>query len=102
MKMIKEIVEYIYDEIEMAECYAEAAAKAEDEGLKTLYIELATAELGHVDRLHAKAKSTIERVRSDPRTAIPVGMKEIWEWEHERVIDKVAKIKSKLESARTM
>ncbi|MBQ8382138.1 MAG: hypothetical protein IJX47_02925 [Clostridia bacterium] len=102
MREIKELSKLIDDEIDAACEYVEAAAKAEDEGLKTLYIELATAELGHVDRLHAKAKSTIERAKADKTVEIPTGMRDIWEWEHERVICKVAKIKSKLETVRAM
>ena len=102
MKTMKEIVDYIYDEIDMAEHYAESAAKAEDEGLKTLYIDLAMAEIGHVDRLHEKAKSLIGRAKADKLVDIPAGMQDIWAWEHDRVICKLAKIKSKLETVRTM
>ena len=101
MREIKELSELIDDEIDAATDYAEAAEKTMREELRHLFIELAEAELGHIDRLHEKAKELIAETRSkgiDP----PAGMLAMWQHEHERMIHKVAKIRMRLKVAEEM
>lgn len=101
MREIKELSELIDDEIDAACDYAEAAERATHDDLRHLFIELAEAELGHIDRLHEKAKELIAETRSkgiDP----PAGMLAMWQHEHERMIRKVAQIRMRLEVAKEM
>ena len=101
MKEIKELSELIDDEIEAACDYAEAAERTTHEDLRRLYIELANAELGHIDKLHGKVKDLIAQTRTKGITP-PLGMMQMWEHEHERMIRKVSKIKMRLETAESM
>lgn len=98
MREIKELAELIDDEIEAACDYAEAAEQTLHDDLRRLYIELANAELSHIDKLHGKAKELISEARSRSGTP-PAGMMEMWSHEHERMVRKVAKIKVRLEVA---
>ena len=96
MREIKELSELIEDEIEAATDYTEAAEKTHHEELRRLYVELAHAELGHIDKLHTKVKEMIEKTRS--KSIIPpAGMLEMWSMEHERMVRKVSKIKMRLD-----
>ncbi|MBQ8288719.1 MAG: hypothetical protein IJX76_08135 [Clostridia bacterium] len=101
MREIKELSELIDDEIEAACDYAEAAERTGNDDLRRLYIELANAELGHIDKLHGKAKEMIAQTRSKGIVS-PAGMMEMWTHEHERMIRKVSKIKMRLETAAAM
>lgn len=101
MKDIKELSELIDDEIEAASDYAEAAERTTHEDLRRLYIELANAELGHIEKLHGKAKELIAQTRTKGIVP-PLGMMQMWEHEHERMIRKVSKIKMRLETAAAM
>lgn len=101
MKEIKELSELIDDEIDAASDYAEAAERTAHEDLRRLYIELANAELGHIEKLHGKAKELIAQTRTKGIVP-PLGMMQMWEHEHERMIRKVSKIKMRLETAAAM
>ncbi len=97
MKDIKYIVQQIREELEGAENYAKAAAKIKDTRSSdaSTYAEMARQELGHVDGLHKMAMRLIENAKSEG-AATPPAMQAVWDWEHEQMIDRVARIKSLL------
>lgn len=94
MKEIKHIVRQIRNELEGAEKYAKIAAelKASNSVNASAYAEMARQELGHIDTLHKMAVKAIERQKAEGVTP-PAAMQAVWDWEHENMIDKVAKIK---------
>ena len=94
MKEIKYIVENIRDELEGAEHYAKVAAKLKPENATdaSVYADMARQELGHVDNLHKMAVRAIEKQKA-AGVVPPASMKAVWDWEHENMMDKVAKIK---------
>lgn len=98
MKKIAEIAEEIREELEGAEHYAKKAIqyKMDDKPLSDTYATMSAQELAHVDALHTQ----VARVIKDSRAAgniPPAGMMEVWDYEHGRHIDSVAKIKMLLE-----
>ena len=97
MKEIKYIVEDIREELKGAEHYAKIAAKlkAEHSSNASVYAEMARQELGHVDELHKMAVKAIERQRDEGVTP-PAAMQAVWDWEHENMMEKTAKIRTLL------
>lgn len=98
MKMIAEIVESIREELDGAEHYAKKATqyKEQDYRLADMYATMANQELVHVDALHAQAVRMIQDYRSSGKEP-PAGMQSVWEWEHEKMVSHVTKIKMLLE-----
>ena len=101
MKEIKEIVEEIRDEVEGAKHYAEQAAKLKDTDTtrSEMYAEMARQELTHIDKLHSMAVKKIEAQREGGYEA-PAAMQAVWDWEHEKMIKHVAKIRAMLDMVR--
>lgn len=98
MKLIADIVKDIREELEGAEHYAKLATEYKDENhsLADTYATMAAQELNHVDMLHVQAARLINAQRSAGVSA-PVSMQAVWDWEHELMIDKTAKIRALLE-----
>ena len=84
MKIIKNLVEQIRDELRDAEKYAEAAVKhkAGEPELSATYHHLAEQELGHAHALHEHVVRAIKKYGGEP----PAVMSAIWDWEHEQII----------------
>lgn len=101
MKMIAEIVEDIREELEGAEHYAKKATqyKGTDDRLSSMYATMAAQELSHVDTLHEQAVRLIQAQRSEGKE-VPAGMQAVWDWEHSHLMDRVARIKVLLDTAR--
>ena len=98
MKEIKELVEEIREEMEGAKHYAEQAAKLKstDAVRSEMYADMARQELSHIDKLHNMAVKKIETHRSGGHE-VPEAMQAVWDWEHEKMIKHVAKIKAMLD-----
>lgn len=101
VKKIAEIVENIRAELEGATEYAKKATqyKEPDRALSEAYASLATAELEHVDKLHAQAVRLIKEQSAAGKEA-PAGMQAVWDWEHEKMVDHVARVKTMLDMYR--
>ena len=94
MKLIKELTERIEEEIDGAEEYVKEAIKLKNEHpslAKTLY-DISNQEMSHIDMLHTEVVKLIEehrRTHGEP----PAPMMAVYEYLHERHIDKVNTIK---------
>ena len=94
MKLIKELTERIEEEIDGAEEYAKEAIKLKLEHpslAKTLY-DISNQEMSHIDMLHAEVVKLIEehrRMHGEP----PAPMMAVYEYLHERHIEKVNTVK---------
>lgn len=97
MKEIKVLAEQIRDELDVAEEYAKCAAKWKDERPTEAadYAEMARDEMDHADKLHKMAVRAIDKAKESGATA-PAAMTAVWDWEHENMIDRVAKVKTLL------
>lgn len=97
MKIIKHIVEDIREEMQGAEHYAKLATqyKDEDRTLADNYAKMAEAELCHVNALHDQAVRLIKEQKA-AGVETPASMQAVWDWEHGKMVDTVARIKTML------
>jgi len=95
MRKIAEIVEHIREEVHDAEKYAKKAilVKEEDRQMGDVYIFLAKSELEHMEKLHTMVVRIIQAYRSE-KGAPPEYMMMVWNWEHERIVEKVTGVKT--------
>lgn len=95
MKIIKKLAELIEDEIEGAEEYVDLALMHchEHPELAQTFYELAQTELGHVEVLHSQVVKFIERHRKE-HGAPPEAMLAVWEYVHEKHMQKVQKVRA--------
>ena len=101
MRMIKKLAGQIEEEIDDAMKYARCAAshKDSDPELSRMWAELSEQELKHMNRLHDAVVTLIDRVRNEG-AEVPVGMMEMYEYIHERNIERAAEVRMILQEAR--
>lgn len=94
MKLIADIVKDIREELEGAEHYAKLATefKADNHGLADTYATMASQELNHVEMLHVQVVKIIQLYREE-HGAPPEAMMAVWNWEHDGMVDKTARVK---------
>lgn len=92
------ISDFIEDEIEGAEEYAQIALeyKALDKSMADAAYTAAMQELGHVDMWHTQITRMIKEQQASGKE-VPAGMMDVYEWEHKKQIDAVIRIKLMLE-----
>lgn len=102
MKKIKCLVEDIAEELEGAEHYAKLATqhKEDDRALADVYAKLAGVELDHVNALHGQVVRIIKEYKATSGKETPAPMQAVWDWEHEKMVDTTARIKTMLEMYR--
>ncbi len=101
MKEIKMLAGHIREEMNDAETYAKLALKYRDDdrNLSQTFEKLAEQELDHADMLHAQASRLIKERKENGETP-PVAMSAVWSWEHENMMDCVARVKVLLSELR--
>lgn len=94
MKIIKKLADMIEDELEGSEEYIELAIKHHKDHpeLAQTFYELAQTEMGHVDILHTQVVKLIERHRKEHGDP-PETMLAVWDYAHEKHMEKAAKVK---------
>ena len=94
MKIIKKLSEYIEEEINDAEKYAECALKVKDKypSVSSLFFMLSEEELTHMNRLHNEVQKLIESYRQE-KGEPPKDMMVIYDFLHQRFIEKVKDVK---------
>ena len=90
MHEIKHLAEEIREELDDAEKYAR-----EDPEDASTYADLSRQELGHANRLHEMAVRHIEKAK-DAGLHPTEAMQAVWDWEHERMLDRAAHVKTLL------
>lgn len=101
MKEIKMLVEYMWEELNDAEKYAKKAMhyKTENRSLSEMFLQNSKEEMTHMERLHDHAVKCIAKYKEEHGPA-PEAMQFVWDWEHEKLIDRASKIKHMQEMAR--
>lgn len=97
MKMIKDLVEHLDEEIEGAKEYAEKYVEYKAKGNMSRankYKEMATDELKHTGYIHEFAVQEIEELKKIYTP--PVDMLDKWNKAHKEYVEKVAWIKQML------
>lgn len=95
MKVIKDMVEHINDEICGAKDYAEKYVEAKAEGNSmwaNRYKEMAQDELKHAMYMHELAVTKIDQIRQVYEPS--ADMEEKWDKAHKEYVEKVAWIKT--------
>lgn len=94
MTKIKMLCEMIDDELDGAREYACEAVKLKstDSTLASTLYDISTQEMSHVTRLHSEASRLIEAYRKEHGDP-PVDMLAIYDYLHEKQIDRANEIK---------
>lgn len=94
MKIIKHISEMIEDELDGAEEYIKDAVKLKEEypELAKVFYDISLQEMNHVDMLHTQVAQFI-RTHREEKGEPPAAMMAVYEYLHEKHIDRAAKIK---------
>lgn len=94
MKVIKELIEMIDDELEGAEHYVKTALfyKHEHPGLANALYEISVQEMHHVSILHDEVVKVIKAYR-EKHGEPPAAMQAVYDWEHEKEIEESKEIK---------
>lgn len=102
MKTIKFLIEDIEEELEGAEHYAKKATehKDDDRALADVYAKLANVELEHVNALHGQVVRIIKEWKATSGQETPASMQAVWDWEHEKMVDNAARVKTMLDMYR--
>lgn len=96
MHEIRYFAEGIREELDDAEKYAREAVKhAEDPDDANTYADLSRQELGHANRLYEMAARHIEKAK-DAGIHPTEAEQAVWDWEHERMLDRTAHVKTLL------
>lgn len=95
MKKIQCLVKDMGYELEAAEHYAKHALrnKDEDKELGDVYARVARQELEHCELFHAQAVRLIREHGEAPNEA----MRAVWEYEHDKIMEREAMIRMKLD-----
>jgi hypothetical protein len=107
MKIIKEIIEHIDEEMEGVCEYIKFASKtkSENEYVFDTLMTIIPQEIKHIEMLHDVAVKEINKSREDLRMKgkeIPAYMFEMWQDEHEKYIEELSKIKYKVEMLKSI
>ena len=94
MKTIQKLVEYIDEELEGAEHYAECALKHKDDNptLAKVFYDISNDEMRHVSMLHDEVVKMIETHRRE-KGEPPAAMLAIWNYMHEKHVEKSNEIR---------
>ncbi len=95
MKVIEKLENFIDSEIHDAEVYAKCDLKYKesDPTLAKLFYDLSTEEMRHMDLLHGEVVRQIEQYRKT-KGEPPAAMQAIYDYLHEKQIDKAKDVKS--------
>lgn len=94
MKIIKNICMSVRNSLKDAKEYAKLAAeyKYQDQELADIYASIAENHLSAIDELHSVAVRYINDAKQSGKQ-VPFGMQDIWDWEHQNMIDEAASIR---------
>lgn len=95
MKLIQMLCEMVDDEISDAHKYAKCALEYKDThpNLSKVFFDLSGAEMQHMTILHTEVAKLIEKYRQE-KGEPPEGMKAVYDYLHQKQIDKAAEVKT--------
>ena len=101
MEIIRQLSEQIDDELEDAHKYIKKALKTKEKypQVADAYYRLSGEEMSHVNMLHGVVTTIINEVRQTQE--VPPAMQNVYDYLHQKQIDKAAKIKAKQEEYTT-
>lgn len=95
MKLIQMLCEMVDEEIGDAHKYAKCALECKDThpNLSKVFFDLSAAEMQHMTMLHTEVAKLIEKYRQE-KGEPPEGMKALYDYLHQKQIDKAAEVKT--------
>lgn len=95
MKLIQMLCEMVDEEIGDAHKYAKCALEYKDThpNLSKVFFDLSGAEMQHMTILHTEVTKLIEKYRQE-KGEPPEGMKAVYDYLHQKQIDKAAEVKA--------
>lgn len=95
---MKKLVEDMWDELDGAKHYAEQAMahKGMNSAGASMYAEMARQELAHFENLHKMAVQELSAHTGEDHKAVSM----IWDWEHDKMMRRAAKIRAMLDMAK--
>ena len=95
MKLIQMLCEMVDEEIGDAYKYAKCALEYKDThpNLSKVFFDLSAAEMQHMTMLHTEVTKLIEKYRQE-KGEPPEGMKAVYDYLHQKQIDKAAEVKT--------
>lgn len=100
MRIIADLVRFMKDEAKSVKLYGDMAIKlkGEHKELADLMWNMANTEATHLDGLHAWLVKYIEKEKKERVEPIPQGMLDVWDWEHEQMIEDMREYKLNLQN----
>ena len=94
MKLIEKLSAMVDEEIEDAKKYAKCAVKYKDErpALAKTFYDLSGEGMRHMTMLHAEVEAVIQKYRQE-HGELPEGMKSLYEYLHEKQIERSADVR---------
>lgn len=95
MKLIQKLSEMVDEEIGDAYKYAKCALEYKDTNpnLSKVFFDLSAAEMQHMTMLHTEVVKLIEKYRQE-KGEPPEGMKAVYDYLHQKQIDKATEVKT--------
>lgn len=95
MKLIQKLSEMVDEEIGDAHKYAKCALEYKDTNpnLAKVFFDLSVAEMQHMAILHTEVTKLIEKYRQE-KGEPPEGMKSLYDYLHQKQIEKSAEVKT--------
>ena len=94
MKIIKCLAENIAEELHDAEKYAKMALEYKEDYPELLdtFLTLSRQEVNHANMLHNHVERIIRDYKAKDGSA-PEAMQAVYDWEHEKMVDAMARVK---------
>lgn len=95
MKLIQKLSEMVDEEIGDARKYAKCALeyKEDNSNLSKVFFDLSTAEMQHMTILHNEVTKLIDKYRQE-KGEPPEGMKALYDYLHQKQIEKAAEVRN--------
>lgn len=103
MIKIRQLSIHIREQLNDAEKYMRQAIyyKTDDPKLAQMYFNLAKAEVDHATSEHDQVVRIINEYKGDPNTQTMRIMKEMWNWQHQQMIQNKAQIMAMISMYKT-
>lgn len=104
MKIIAELVKHAKSEAKDTRKYIELAIKYKpvDEELADMFFDMAKAERSHLDGIHVWLVKFIEKEKKERMQPVPQGMLDVWDWEHQQMVEDLQEVDVMMNSYQKM
>lgn len=100
MRIIADLVRFVKSEAKSVKSYGNMAIKlkGENKELADLLWNMANTKATHLDSIHSWLVKYVEKEKKERVEPPPQGMIDVWNWEHEQMIEDMHEYKLVLQS----